>query len=65
MQESESNGRAKRVELKNGSKQDAMAALDHFMETEHSGRIGFEKEGESFSIWATSEIEPYGVLKCS
>jgi hypothetical protein len=55
---SESRDRGKRIELKVGSKQDALVTLEHFLETERSGRIGFEKEGESFSLWATSEIEP-------
>jgi hypothetical protein len=58
----ENRDRGKRVELRSGTKQDALAALEHFLETEHSGRIGFEKEGESFSLWATSEIEPTTAL---
>lgn len=58
MQDSESRDRGKRVELQSGTKQDALAILEHFIETEHSGRIGFEKKDESFSLWATSETEP-------
>jgi hypothetical protein len=54
------NGRDRemRLELKNASKQEVISSLEHFLGSQKSGRIGFEKEGEAFSVWATSEIEP-------
>jgi hypothetical protein len=48
----------KRIELKNRDKQEVLTAIDEFLQSECWGRIGFEKEGESFSLWATSESEP-------
>ncbi len=47
-----------RIELKNAGSDDVLAALKSFIQTQHVGRIGFEKDGGTFSMWATSEIEP-------
>ena len=53
----EHRDRGKRIEV-TGNKRDVLSALEHFLTTEDHGRVGFEKEGESFSMWATSETEP-------
>lgn len=58
MENSESRDRAKRLEFRNRSRQELVAAIDQFLESETWGRITFEKDGESFSMCATSEIEP-------
>jgi hypothetical protein len=55
---SEHRDREMRIELKNASQQEVIAALDHFLGSQNSGRIGFEKEGELFSFFATSGTEP-------
>ena len=55
---SENRDREMRVELNGASKQDVLLALDHFLESQNWGRIGFDKDGELFSLWASSEVEP-------
>lgn len=50
-----SNG--KTVEVDKCSEAQAIAVVANFFKSEIAGRIGFEKEGESFSLWATSEVE--------
>ncbi len=55
---SENRDREMRIELKNSTQQEVIAAVGHFIGSQNSGRMGFEKDGESFSLWATSEIEP-------
>jgi len=44
---SEHRDRAMRIELKNVSKPELLAALDGFVESQEKGRIGFEKVGEA------------------
>jgi|HubBroStandDraft_6_1064221.scaffolds.fasta_scaffold1513162_1 hypothetical protein len=56
--ESKSRDREMRIEMKAASKEDVLAAIGQFLESQDWGRIGFEKDGESFSILATSEVEP-------
>ncbi len=45
MKDSMDRDRAKRLELKNRSREEVLAAIDQFLETETWGRLGFEKEG--------------------
>jgi hypothetical protein len=54
---SEHRDREMRIELKNASQEEVISALNQFLGTQDRGRIGFEKEGESFSLWASSEQE--------
>lgn len=49
--------RGKRIEM-NGSVEEAVNTLDHFLNSESKGIIGFKKEGESVSLWCSSEDEP-------
>ena len=53
---SENRDRVERIEVK-GDKQSVLAALDHFFETQTWGRMEFEKDGQSISLWISSEAE--------
>jgi hypothetical protein len=55
---SNNRDRAMRVEIKQGTKQELIEAISQFIGMQDWGRIRFEKEGESFSMLATSEVEP-------
>lgn len=46
------------IELKNGSKQAALATISELLDSEVQGRIVFEREKDSFTVLATSEAEP-------
>lgn len=55
---SENRDRGKRIELK-GTVEEAVATLNHFLNTEMSGMIGFRKnESNHVELWASSEQEP-------
>ena len=54
----ERRDREMRIEIKNGSMPQVLDAIAQFLGSQSWGRMGFEKEGESFSLWATSQIEP-------
>lgn len=47
-----------RIEVKNATNAETLAALEQFLESQKWDRIGLEKEGDSFSMRATSENEP-------
>jgi len=55
---SENRDREMRIDMKEASKEDVLASISHFLESQDHGRMGFEKDGECFSLWATSEHEP-------
>lgn len=53
---SDHRDRGKRIEV-NGTIEEVIATLDHFLRTEPSGNIGFRKAGESVELWANSRKE--------
>lgn len=55
---SENRDRAMRIEVRNSTKEEAMRMVDEFLTSQNQGRIGFEKEGELLSLWASSDTEP-------
>ena len=53
---SENRDRSKRIEM-TGNVEEAITVLDHFLHTESKGMIGFNKDGDSVKLWASSETE--------
>jgi hypothetical protein len=54
---SDHRDRAVRLEMSHRTKSEVLSAIEAFLESETQGRLTFEKDGESFSLFATSARE--------
>jgi hypothetical protein len=54
---SDHRDRALRLEMSHRTKSEVLSAIEAFLESETQGRLTFEKDGESFSLFATSGRE--------
>lgn len=46
------------LELQQVNKQEALAAIEKLFDGERQGRVSFERQGDQFTIFATSAMEP-------
>jgi hypothetical protein len=46
-----------KVEINSNRKQTVLSVIEQVLESESEGRITFQKNGDMFSIFATSEVE--------